>query len=357
MASVYRDSGSGRYYVRWREPDGRERKRAAGKDKAVAQRMARKIEDELYARRAGLVDPATERRAKEGKRPLDDHVAEFRRYLENRGATAKHARMTERFVRVVAELAGARQLADLAPAAVAEAIGTIRREGAPLTPEDEPGTKRGRRLKRKPASARTANSYLTGVKAFTRWAVKDGRLPADPLAHLEKFNEETDRRYVRQPFTAEELGELVRAAHRGPRIRKLSGPVRAMAYRLAAMTGFRVNELRSLTPRSFRLDSSPPVVACEAAFSKNRKFAEQPLPVHLIADLAAFLSGREPDERLFPLPLKTAAMIRADMAAAGISPVDEDGNVRDFHGLRGTYASLIQEGGGVDQDGAVPDAA
>ena len=61
------------------------------------------------------------------------------------------------------------------------------------------------------------------------------------------------------------------AAESGPVVYKLPGPDRAMLYRVAAVTGFRANELRSLTPESFDLDSDLPAVTVAAAYSKRRR--------------------------------------------------------------------------------------
>jgi len=41
-----------------------------------------------------------------------------------------------------------------------------------------------------------------------------------------------------------------------------------MLYHLAAGTGFRANELRSLTPESFDLDANTPTVTVQAAYSR-----------------------------------------------------------------------------------------
>ncbi len=51
----------------------------------------------------------------------------------------------------------------------------------------------------------------------------------------------------------------------------LAGPDRAMAYRVALGTGFRTDELRSLTPTSFDLEADPPTITIKAAYSKRRR--------------------------------------------------------------------------------------
>lgn len=46
---------------------------------------------------------------------------------------------------------------------------------------------------------------------------------------------------------------------------------------MAVGTGFRLNELRSLTPRSFDHDADPPAVTVEAAYSNRRRRDVQPI--------------------------------------------------------------------------------
>ena len=50
-----------------------------------------------------------------------------------------------------------------------------------------------------------------------------------------------------------------------------------MVYRLALGTGFRANELRSLTPASFDLQADPPTVTVAAAYTKRRRQDVQPI--------------------------------------------------------------------------------
>jgi integrase len=67
-------------------------------------------------------------------------------------------------------------------------------------------------------------------------------------------NPDADRRAL----TPEELSRVFQADERGHVDLKTTGPDRAALYRVAAGTGFRVNELRSLTPESFDLAAEPP---------------------------------------------------------------------------------------------------
>ena len=72
------------------------------------------------------------------------------------------------------------------------------------------------------------------------------RIAADPLVSLKSFNADTDRRHVRRELAPEELMQLIRStATRTLAEHRISGPDRAMVYRLALGTGLRASELRS----------------------------------------------------------------------------------------------------------------
>ena len=117
---------------------------------------------------------------------------------------------------------------------------------------------------RKEKSLQTCQHYLRAIKQFSRWLERDGRIRHDALAHLTGFNAATDRRYERRALDADELGWLVRITETAPQWRQsLAGADRAMLYRVAAGTGFRVGELASLTPESFNLDADPPAIALD----------------------------------------------------------------------------------------------
>ena len=104
--------------------------------------------------------------------------------------------------------------------AVLRAIGELRITGGPIA---------GKRKAKAPASLRTCNSYLTSLKAFTRWLQEHKRTPDDDLCSLEGFNAETDPRHVRRELTPEEASWLLATTeqHTQPE-HNLPGPDRAM---------------------------------------------------------------------------------------------------------------------------------
>ena len=62
----------------WHDHTGkRKRKGTRIPDKAAAQQLANKLESGAQQRRQGLIDPTLERFAREARRPLAEHVADF----------------------------------------------------------------------------------------------------------------------------------------------------------------------------------------------------------------------------------------------------------------------------------------
>ena len=68
---------------------------------------------------------------------------------------------------------------------------------------------------------------------------------------------------------------------------------------MAAGTGFRANELRSLTPESFDLDADPPTVTVQAAYSKRRRDDVQPIRPDLADALRPWLASKAPGQPVF----------------------------------------------------------
>ncbi len=112
---------------------------------------------------------------------------------------------------------------------------------------------------------------------------------------------------------------MIDAADAGTPYRRMDGPTRAMAYRVAASTGFRAEELRSLSPASFLLDGPNPSIILPPKATKNRMGADQPIPRALAVALVPFLASKPTGRSVFPLPTYEAAkMMRANLKVAGI---------------------------------------
>ena len=85
----------------------------------------------------------------------------------------------------------------------------------------------------------------------------------------------------------------------------------------------------------------------EAGYAKGRREDRLPLRGSTAAALAAYLAGRLPNAKAFPLPHypKGAEMLRADLASAGIEYEDEAGRQADFHALRHTFITNLAAAG------------
>jgi integrase len=191
----------------------------------------------------------------------------------------------------------------------------------------------------------TCNHYMTAMKGFTR-SLSPGskkRIPADPLADLMRQNGNTDERLPRRALPEDQFNGFVQATAEGKGFWRLPGTDRLVLCALAAYRGIRANELGSLTPASFALDTDLPSVAVQAGYSKHRRKDVQPLRVLVAEMMRQYLKGKSRHEPLWPGTWKTRAsdMLRADLVAASIPCEDEDGRYFDFHGMHGQFISRL----------------
>jgi integrase len=338
---------SGKYTCYFVGDDGKRHSRAGTTDRAESLKLATHLEAEATRIRTGELDDGERKRREASLAPVADHLADYREELEAKGDTSKHVSRTVRALTRLLDLAKVASVADLAPDRIRGSLGRLADARTS-----------------KPASARTRNFHLQALKAFATWLHHCGRIEEFPrgLAAIKPGNEREDRRKVRRALTRDELARLLVAAEqgdpieagRGPRKatlaakgppRMITGPERAALYRLAAGTGFRADELRTLTPERFHLEGEQPTITVLACYSKNGKEAVQPITRGLAARLRPFLEGKAPGSPVLHVPVRTAQMLRADLKAAGIDPFDSAGREVDFHALRSSYIThLILDG-------------
>jgi integrase len=359
MASIYRRKKGGCFYITYQARPGQRKTVKGCKDRAATEALARKLEADAMLRREGVIDVRTDQCAKAEARPLvvknaegkviGGHLADYHAALLAKGVTRDHANLVRTRANKVLRLAKAERISQLSPSAVQGAVAAIREEGLSL---------------------QTCNDTLRAIKQFSRWLWRDGRAREDVLVHLTGYNVALDRRHDRRALTDGELARLIAAAESGPAVIGMAGPERAMLYRVAVGTGFRANELRSLTPESFDVDADPPTVTVQAAYSKHRRKDVQPIRRDLADLLGPWLEAKQPGRPAFSsMPDKTAKMMRKDLAEAKTKWVqevqspgaqkprldsdfleyrDSAGRVADFHALRHTYISrLVRSGANV----------
>jgi integrase len=380
---------SEKWYGEYRDADGVLRTEPLSTDKTAAAQMLAALVKKAELGKSGILDPYEQHR----KRPLAEHLADWREALRASGAGPKHVRERVNAARRVLDGCKFVFLGDLSASRVQTFLAELRRRRREvrLDPAKEwytrdelarvlgivpdsvkaivhrhrlkaTGVSRDRRYPRETAEAiaalrdksqgvRQNNAYLIAVKQFCGWLVKDRRMPDNPLAHLRYGNEKLDRRHDRRALPAAELLAVINAAWRSPiAYRCMAGPDRAILYSVACASGFRASELASLRPTAFDLDGDLPTVTISAAEAKNGKTAVQPLPPDVAEALRGYLNGRPVDRPVWPgtWPKVAAEMLRLDLEAAGVPYVVEgpDGPLyADFHALRHSFIAMLDKSG------------
>ena len=339
MASIYKRKGRRKWLIEYSDENKKRRTVTGSADKEVTKQIAAKLESDAKLRRMGVIDASVERCAEAERKPLvvkdaDDkivggHLADFHAALLAKGNTAKHSGAQRTQVAKLIDACGTERISDLTASTVQWAINELRQPRG----EDKPGL-----------SLQTCNHYLRSAKSFSRWLWKDRRTREDALAHLASYNVQTDRRHQRRAISDTEFARVLAAAEAGQDVLGMSGRDRRFLYVLAAGTGFRRGELRSLTPESFDLDANPPTVTVEAGYSKRRRRDVQPIRRDLAELLRPWLADRPAGEPILTIPDDTSEMIQVDLAASGIPYKDGAGRVFDFHALRGQYITTLVRG-------------
>jgi excisionase family DNA binding protein len=372
------------WYGQFKDANGKPCRMPLCADKSAAKVMLSKLTVDAKFGQLGLSDPYAEHR----RRPLLEHLEDFRGHLAAKGRAPEYIASACRNVRAVLEGCRFTFMDDIQPSAVDEFLAGLRQpQPVPALPDQETftaaevgellnitrfavgrmarrrllpceGTGRARRFRRADVEAllerhtqgagiSTTNHYVTAVKGFTGWLVKDRRTNADPLVHLSRLNAEVDVRRRRRSMSAAEFSRLVEAASVGKPFRGLTGADRVVLYVLAVNTGLRAGELASLSPGSFHLAGDRPALTVEAGYSKHRREDVQTLRPDVAELMQSYTAGKPLHQRLWPgtWDKNAAEMLRLDLEAAGLPYEDGSGMVFDFHGTRHKFLSDLAAAG------------
>ena len=280
---------------------------------------------------------------------MTEHVAEYIRSLNNKGNVGRYVATVEYRLTSIIDTCKFVRIADVQESAIVDLLAQLLRDDT---------------------SIKTANDWLATIKGFTRWLWRDKRTAVDPLAGLSRLAApETDVRHARRDLSPDELAPLLDTARTSRRaFRRMNGSDRYYLYLTAAATGFRVSELASMTPESFDLDGPTPTATVQAACTKNRKKAVQPLPLDVAKIIRQFLHDRPAGVSLWPGTWRGngGKMIRRDLADARkawlsvaqndrqrkeressdfLAYCDADGRYADFHLLRHGYITMVGKAG------------
>jgi integrase len=331
MAGVYKRKSdkargkSGKFTGWYRDRHGKRKIFVAFTDKGLSLSKAQKMEQREAAYRDGFADPIEEQYRSAGLKLVAEHVADYRADLLAKGDKPIHARHVANAILRLLNGAAVFTVANLAPDRIQLVLGHMKQN----------------------RSARTINHAIKAVKAFARWLEESGRIARVPLGirALRPLNQAADRRKVRRALDRDETARLLQAAESGPVRYRLTGLERAWLYRMALETGFRANELRSLTAASLSLVGDNPSITLEARDTKNGKRTVQPIRRVFAAELAGWMATRPALWTIVRVPRETARMLMADLMAAGIDARDKDGRIVDFHALRSTYITNLVKSG------------
>jgi len=141
--------------------------------RAATQQLASELERQAAREQSGLVDRFAVRR----KRPLSEHLTDWRASLLAKGVTEKLAQLTVRRATHVFDECRFSYLPEISASEVQASVLALQRGGL---------------------SAQTCTFYLKAAKQFCRWCVRDGRATDNPLSHLPSINVRTDRRHDRR---------------------------------------------------------------------------------------------------------------------------------------------------------------
>jgi len=326
------------WYIDYKTADGTRKRVKAFKDKAATAQLAAKLEREAEQEEVGIIDKYKEHR----KRPLKEHVTDFKASLVAKGNTAKHADQQTKRISTVFEACGFHTWQDISASKVQKAISNLRRTVEIVQRENVNG-KRVRKQETRdlgPISAKTQGYYLKAVKQFCRWMVQDSRVAESPVEHLQPKRATSAKRRALGP---NEIRTLLDKTRNAEPIFGMGGPERALLYLLAVETGLRVSELKSLKAECFNFGSNTVTIA--AAYTKNRTDAVLPLKQETAEMLKDFLKFKVPNGSAFNMPHTSnfAKMLRKDLALANVHC---DGREKlDFHSLRHTFGTMLAASG------------
>lgn len=278
----------------------------------------KEVEDE----RLGIRDP----RQKNYRKPLTEHLADFKKALEDEGVSTEQVKLVTGRVRRILDGCKFHFPTDLCPLALRSYLARLRRDGL---------------------SEQTAMHYIRAIKQLTLFLVKHKRLHENPFTEV-KVKKEVEKKHPRRALSAAELNKLLATTRHLGCFRGLSGPDRSLLYLTAVQTGFRASELASLTVGDLNLDQEPAVVVLDGSRTKNGKEARIPLSRSFADTLRGWLDGKPRTALLWPgnwaRYKEAGVMLQHDLKAAGV-PYEVNGRFADFHALRKTFVTNLARSG------------
>jgi integrase len=335
---------SAKWYLDFSDHNQLRHKIPAFADKRVSEAFGRNIESLVNCRSAGLepdiklnqwIETLPDSLLKkfvfwgliDGQRaeitkPLTEHISDYIRIIEAKGLAKDSVVRTRNRLKKIVSDCRFYYFRDIAKSAVEIYLGKLKKDGY---------------------SSTSRGHYLDTLKTFLNWAEQDQRIIRNPIAKLGKPDRDSEPKGV---LTPEQFVHLIKTTfEKNVLIGNTTGQERAILYALAGTTGLRRKELLNLAWDDINLLADS-YVRVKASAAKNDKEAKQPIPPFVVRLLTVFKAATRPklSDRVFVSFSKwinTAELIRADLAAANIDPIDKDSNEICFHSLRNSYISFL----------------
>lgn len=299
------------------QPNGRIRRVKGYTDKAASEQLGAKFERAKARGEQDMVDTYKPHRG----RPLADHIEDYIGELRTLGRDDKYVYNVQKRLTKLRTLCGWKVLGDMTADAFCKWRDTpIKQHMA----ESEDGT----------IGPRTLNQYLEAVRGFCKWCVKRKRVPANPLADVQKIDEINDVRRVRRALTAEEVANLLLAVAEHHKC----------VYRFMLATGLRRQEIADLVWGDVHLDSPTLFLKLRPKATKSRRADALPLRADIAGELRGLRGEAADGERVFAA-IPTMDEHRDYLTKAGINWKDSDGRRADVHALRHTYGTMLSKSG------------
>ncbi len=318
MAGVRKKpKAGGKYQGYYTDFNGKRKFFAGTRNRAETLRMAQKFEDQHRQVRLGY-RPASTKADKAKSRPYCELKDEYIAWGETVGGRSSmpwgetHCRMKKSHLNWWEERLGLEVVGDLYD----------------ILPQVEAAL---RDLQAAGRSGKTLANYSESICSLCDWAEKRGYLMNDPLKHLSTWNTRPQ-----SIFRAPTMAEVYLLLQVAP-------PERKLLYLVAAFTGLRAGELRSLIVGDLNVESQ--CLNLHAEWTKNRKQGTQPIPHFLVEILNKETEGKNHDDPILSVPSHPSRELDIDLDAADIPKSTPEGKIV-FHSFRSVYINMIVGGGG-----------
>ena len=352
--SAFRRGGKGKWIEKYTPRKGKPVAKRFGNRKHAALWKAKMIAadaDSEFATEDVFEGPMTD--------PIGKHLESYRVAMQSRGTTDKHQNDVFRAIDSLLVFSEARTLKGLSRDSFDGWIAELRGLGK---------------------SQKTIHNYVFGVKTWVKWLVETKRLREDFATGVKIKRTDAGRVRLRRAFSVDELIQLIEGApqrsvqryaetHPGATTKTLevfrqAGERRGMAYKLGALTGLRLEEMRALCwadikPHRDNAGVERWFLEVTPQTSKSRKRVQLPIGDELATALQEWrvtnsgqigrpVRARDPvicmkkGGSIAPGVIRhLVRMLYLDAKFLGIPRVDETGRTIDVHALRYTFASLL----------------